>query len=132
VELTPDGRARAVAPDAARVLRHAFAVASEWPVVRRAFASVFGPRLGVRPALAQHSSGAWLWRPDAVEEDTNATDDVVRLALDSAARLDAGTPLVAFVDGEEMARGADVTFTVASGCVVLARCGDAVTRVRVP
>jgi hypothetical protein len=132
VELTADGRARATAPDAARVLRHAFSVASEWPVVRRAFASVFGPRLGVRPALAQHPSGAWLWRADAIEEDTNATDDLVRLALDSAAHLDAGQPLVAFVDGEEMASGPEVTFSVASGCVVLARCGDVVTRVRVP
>lgn len=132
VEISSDGSARATVPDAARVLRHAFAVASEWPVVRRAFASVFGPRLGVRPALAQHSSGAWLWRADAIEEDTNATDDLVRLALDSAARIDAGTPLVAFVDGVEMARGPEVTFPAASGCVVLARCGDVVTRVRVP
>jgi hypothetical protein len=93
---------------------------------------VFGARLGVRPALAQHPSGAWLWRADAIEEDANATDDLVRLALDSAARLDAGTPLVAFVDGAEMGRGADVAFPAAPGCVVLARCGDVMTRVRVP
>ncbi len=132
VEIRSDGSARAVAPDAARVLRHAFAVASEWPVVRRAVASVFGARLGVRPALAQHPSGAWLWRADAIEEDTNATDDLVRLALDSAARLDAGSPLVAFVDGVEMGRGTDVAFPAAEGCVVLARCGDVMTRVRVP
>lgn len=132
VEVSGDGNARATAPDAARVLRHAFALASEWPVVRRAFASVFGARLGIRPALAQHSSGAWVWRADAIEEDTNATDDLVRLALDGASRLDAGAPLVAFVDGAEVARGTDVTFGTSPGCVVLARCGRVVTRMRVP
>jgi hypothetical protein len=39
---------------------------------------------------------------------------------------------VAFVDGIEMARGTDIRFPATSGCVVLARCGEAVTRLRVP
>jgi hypothetical protein len=132
VEISSDGEVRAIVPDAALVLRRAFALAAEWPVVRRAFASVFGARLGVRPALAQHSSGTWVWRADAIEEDTNATDDLVRLALDGASRVDAGAPLVAFVDGAEVARGTDVTFRTSPGCVVLARCGRVVTRMRVP
>ena len=120
---------RAVPPDPDRVLSNAFRVAAEWPAVRRAVPCVFGPRLAVRPALQQTSTGAWAWRPDAIEEDANATDDLVRLALDAASKIEPGAPVIVYVDGTEAAR-ADEVFTATQGCVVLARHGRALHRMR--
>ena len=107
-----------------------FGVAAAWPHVRRAVPCVFGPRLAVRPALRQTSTGAWAWRADAIEEDANATDDLVRLALDAAAKIDPGAPLVIYVDGSEVACDPDGSFEAAPGSVVLARQGNALNRLR--
>jgi hypothetical protein len=81
--------------------------------------------------LRQTSTGAWAWRADAIEEDANATDDLVRLALDAAATIDPGAPLVVYVDGREVARQPDGSFEAAPECVVLARQGNVLTRLRV-
>ena len=92
---------------------------------------MFGARLAVRPALQQTATGAWTWRRDAIEEDSNATDELIRLALDAAASLDPAAELTVSVDGEETGRGEAVPFTVRPGTVVIARHGAAVNRVRV-
>ena len=57
---------RALVPDAARVLRHAFGVASEWPVVRRAVASRVRPavRRATRAAAAPRAALALARRRD--------------------------------------------------------------------
>ena len=123
-------RWRAKALDADSVLARSFGVAAAWPHVRRAVPCVFGPRLAVRPALRQTSTGAWAWRADAIEEDANATDDLVRLALDGAATIDPGAPLVIYVDGSEVARDPVDSFEAAPGSVVLARQGTMLNRLR--
>ena len=129
-EQVGDGEWRAVAPDSDDVLARAFGVASAWPAVRRAVPCVFGPRLAVRPALRQAATGAWIWRPDAIEEDTNATDDLVRLALDAAASLDPTASHRVYVDGVEVGSGPALSFTARPGCVVLARQGAMLHRLR--
>ncbi len=128
---------RALAPDPDDVLARAFGVAAAWPAVRRAVPCVFGARLAVRPALQQTATGAWIWRPDAIEEDANATDDLVRLALNGAATLDPAASLAVYVDGVAVGSvtagtGRAVSFAVRPGCVVLARHGAALNRLRVP
>ncbi len=127
-----DAHWRAVPLDPDDVLARAFRVAARWPAIRRAIPCVLGPRIAVRPALRQSASGAWTWRSDAIQEDANATDDLVRLALDGAARIDPAAPLVVYVDGDEVARGSDASFSVRPGCVVLARQGEMLNRMRVP
>ena len=57
---------------------------------------------------------------DAIEEDSNATDELIRLALDAAASLDPAAELTVSVDGEEMGRGEVVPFAVRPGTVVIA------------
>jgi hypothetical protein len=130
-ERISDSEWRVLAPDPDDVLARAFGVASAWPAVRRAVPCVFGARLAVRPALQQTATGAWTWRRDAIEEDSNATDELIRLALDAAASLEPVAELTVSVDGEEMGRGEVVPFAVRPGSVVLARHGAAVNRVRV-
>jgi hypothetical protein len=132
LERVTDAEWRAAAPEPDDVLARAFGLASAWPAVRRAIPCVFGPRLAVRPALRQAATGAWTWRRDAIEEDTNATDDVVRLALDAAASLDPAASLTVYVDGVEVGSGAEVSFTAPPGGVVLARHGAMLHRLRVP
>ena len=68
----------------------ALAIAFTWPAVRRAPATVMGPRCGFRPVLGQDEAGRWVLRPEALDDDANAVDRLVRLAL---ARL-ADTPTV--------------------------------------
>jgi hypothetical protein len=131
-ERQADGTWHATAPDPDTVLARAFGVAATWPHVRRAVPCVFGPRLAVRPALRQTSTGDWAWRADAIEEDANATDDLVRLALNAAATIDPGEALVISVDGIEIARGPEVTFDAEPGSVVLARQGRMLNRLLLP
>ena len=122
---------RAAVPDPDDVLARAFGVSAAWPTVRRAVPCVFGPRLAVRPALRQTETGRWAWRADAIEEDANATDDLVRLALDAAASIDPSATLTVHVDGVLVGSGAEVTFIARPGCIVLARHGTMLHRVRV-
>ena len=43
--------------------------------------SVLGPRCGFRPVLGQDDTGRWLLRPEALDDDANAVDRLVRFAL---------------------------------------------------
>lgn len=52
-----------------------------WRDARRSAVTVLGPRLGLRPVLAQGPDGGWRFRAGCVEEDGNAVDALVRLAL---------------------------------------------------
>jgi hypothetical protein len=66
-------------------LATAFEVLLRWPAVRRSAVSVLGPRCCVRPSIGQGPDGAWMLLPDALEEDGNALDHLVRLALGKTA-----------------------------------------------
>jgi hypothetical protein len=55
----------------------------------------------------------------------------VRLALDAAATIDPGAPLVIYVDGGEVARHPDDSFEAGPGSVVLARQGNVLNRLRI-
>ena len=109
--------------------------------VRRRVSVARGPQSGavrVRRAARratrarqQTATGAWTWRRDAIEEDSNATDVLIRLALGAAASLDPAAELTVSVDGQEMGRGEVMPFAVRPGTVVIARHGTAVNRVRV-
>jgi hypothetical protein len=52
-----------------------------WPLVRRGERSVMGPRCSFRPVFGQWPDGSWRYDAASVEEDRNATDALVRLAL---------------------------------------------------
>ena len=54
----------------------------------------------------------------------------MRLALDGAATIDPGAPLVIYVDGSEVARDPVDSFEAAPGSVVLARQGTMLNRLR--
>jgi beta-N-acetylglucosaminidase len=55
---------------------------SQWPKVRRAKVSVFGPRFGLRPAMGLTGDGVWTAKAPLVSEDRNATDVLCRAALE--------------------------------------------------
>ncbi len=59
----------------------ALAVTARWPALRRAAVSVLGPRCSFRPVLGQGADGGWAYRAESLEEDRNALDQLVRLAL---------------------------------------------------
>ncbi|MBL8775595.1 MAG: beta-N-acetylglucosaminidase domain-containing protein [Acidimicrobiales bacterium] len=59
----------------------ALAIAFAWPAVRRGSVSVMGPRCGFRPVLGQDDAGRWVLRPEALDDDANAIDRLVRFAL---------------------------------------------------
>jgi hyaluronoglucosaminidase len=58
-------------------------MAARWQASRRATVTVFGPRCSIRPALGQADDGTWRVEREAVQDDANAIDDLVRLALAS-------------------------------------------------
>ena len=76
----PAGAAAARAA-AAAAHEQALAIAFTWPAVRRAPVTVLGPRCSFRPVLGQDAAGRWLLRPEALEDDANAVDRLVRFAL---------------------------------------------------
>jgi hyaluronoglucosaminidase len=53
-----------------------------WQQIRRADVTVMGDRLGVRPVIGQDPAGAWLFHREAVIEDANAIDALVRFTFD--------------------------------------------------
>jgi hyaluronoglucosaminidase len=67
--------------EAAAAHEQALAIAFTWPAVRRAPATVMGPRCGFRPVLGQDEAGRWVLRPEAIDDDANAVDRLVRFAL---------------------------------------------------
>jgi hypothetical protein len=52
-----------------------------WPLVRSGERSVMGPRCSFRPVFGQWPDGSWRYDAASVEENRNATDALVRLAL---------------------------------------------------
>jgi hypothetical protein len=56
-----------------------------WQQVRRSDVTVLGDRLGIRPVLGQDDAGRWVFDRDAVTEDANAIDALVRFSLDALA-----------------------------------------------
>jgi hyaluronoglucosaminidase len=61
--------------------RHGFALLFGWGEVRRGDVAVMGPRFSLRPVFGQWPDGSWCYDERSVEEDLNATDELVRLAL---------------------------------------------------
>jgi hypothetical protein len=52
-----------------------------WPSVRRKPISVMGPRSSFRPVFGQWPDGSWRYHAASLQEDANATDDLVRFTL---------------------------------------------------
>ena len=128
----PDGRGRAAAPTDVGALLAAFGVMGRWPVVRRSAVSVLGVRCGFRPALGQAPDGGWSLLPGLLEEDRNALDALVRLAVAEATAGGPVEPLVLTVDGRPVEVGADGSFSAPPGSHVEARCGRLATGGRAP
>jgi len=128
----PDGSGRAVAPTDVDALLAAFGVMGRWPALRRSAVSVMGVRCGFRPALGQAPDGGWALLPGLLEEDRNAIDALVRLAVAEATAGMPAEPLVVSVDGAPVALGPDGSFTASLGAHVEARCGRLATGGRAP
>jgi hypothetical protein len=100
--------------------------------VRRSSVSVLGVRCGFRPALGQAPDGGWSLLPGLLEEDRNAVDHLVRLAVRHATEGTPAEPLVVTVDGTPVGLGPDGTFEAPPGSHVVARCGRVATGGRAP
>jgi hyaluronoglucosaminidase len=61
------------------------ALTMAWPGVRRGDRSVMGARCSVRPVFGQFPDGTWRFDLGAISEDENATDALVRFALQQLA-----------------------------------------------
>jgi hypothetical protein len=72
-------------PDPAAAVERALMLAVLWQQVRRSDVTVLGDRLGIRPVLGQDDAGRWVFDRDAVTEDANAIDALVRFSLDALA-----------------------------------------------
>lgn len=127
------GSGHLIPPQPDVVLAEAFTIASRWPRVRRSAHTVMGTRCSFRPLMTTTPAGGWRILRAAIEENTNAIDALVRLALDA---LD-GEPeppgsVRLRADGEPVEVADDGTFRVRPGADVVASCGSAVTAVRAP
>jgi hypothetical protein len=60
----------------------ALALAILWPALRRSAVTVMGARCSFRPVMAQGPGGHWVWRPEAIADDQNAIDALIRAALE--------------------------------------------------
>jgi len=67
--------------DREKATNEALGLLFTWPRTRRGRVCVMGPRFGLRPKFGQWPDGSWRYEADSVEEDANATDHLVRLAL---------------------------------------------------
>jgi hypothetical protein len=126
------GRGKAAAPSEEDAFRHTMAVAVRWADVRRGTPSVMGPRLGLKVAFGQSSTGGFAIRPGLVTEDRSAADALVREVLKEAELLDGSGAIKVMADGAEIPVADDGTFTVAPASTVVVRSGRGATRVRVP
>ncbi|OWY62801.1 hypothetical protein B7486_56480 [cyanobacterium TDX16] len=59
----------------------AMSIGARWAGIRRSPTTVMGPRCSFRPVMAQDDAGEWIMRPGAIQDDQNATDQLVRTAL---------------------------------------------------
>jgi hypothetical protein len=127
-----DGTGRAHAPRDVDALLTAFGVMGRWPALRRAAVSVLGVRCSFRPALGQAPDGGWSLLPGLLEEDRNAVDALVRLAVAEATAGVPTEPLVVTVDGAAVEVAEDGSFAASPGSHVEARCGRLATGGRAP
>jgi len=67
--------------DGERSVEVVLGMATRWQASRRSTATVFGPRCSLRPGLGQATDGSWRVERAAIQNDANAVDDLVRLAL---------------------------------------------------
>jgi hypothetical protein len=127
------GRGHVAASSEDEAFRHAGALALQWKAMRRATPEVMGPRLGLKVAFGQASSGGFAYRPGVVEEDACASDALVRHALAQAEELGAPGDVAVLADGADVAIDGAGAFEVpADTVVVMLRSGAAATRVSVP
>ena len=132
VRIDADGRGRAAPSNEDEAMRHTVGVAVRWGEIKRGTPSVMGPRLGLKVAFGQASTGGFAVRPGMIEEDRCATDELVRQVVREAERLGAADPLMVMADGESIPVAADGTFRVSPDATVVVRSGRGATRVRVP
>ena len=132
VRIDADGRGRAAASNEDEAMRHTVGVAVRWPEIKRGTPSVMGPRLGLKVAFGQSSTGSFAVRPGMITEDACATDELVREVVKEAEQLGAPGELMVMVDGERVPVAADGTFTVSRDAMVVVRSGRGATRVTVP
>jgi hypothetical protein len=131
--IAADGRGKAVASSEDDALRHGGALAMRWKALRRGTPEVMGPRLGLKVAFGQASTGGFAFRPGVVEEDANAADALAREAFTQAELLGAPGQLVVMADGADVPVADDGSFTVpADTNIVVVRSGAGATRVHVP
>ena len=133
VTVDPGGQGQVTAPDPDLAVMEAFGIAAHWPKIRRSPVTVMGPRCSFRPVLGQRSDGAWRMQRSSVEENQNAVDAIVRLALAGLDDMpdDAGKVKVK-VDGKPVALAADGSFTAAGGRAIDAATGAIHTKQQVP
>lgn len=129
VRVGTDGAGAVAGPDLAQLGEQALTLAALWPSVRRAAVSVLGPRCGVRPVIDQWPDGAWRYRVEAVTEDANALDDLVRLALAAAGQPDAPHEVSVTADGRVVEVADDGSFAAPAGVAVTAHWGHLRTTV---
>ncbi|MEZ5142773.1 MAG: beta-N-acetylglucosaminidase domain-containing protein [Acidimicrobiales bacterium] len=79
--------------DHAGAVQHALLVGWVWREVARSPVTVFGPRLSLRPVLAQWPDGEFAYRSASLDQGRNAVDALCRFALDRlAAATEAALP----------------------------------------
>ncbi|MEJ7584167.1 MAG: hypothetical protein WKF43_08785 [Acidimicrobiales bacterium] len=76
--------------------------------------------------------GGWRVGRAAIEEDANAIDALVRLALASIEDETAPSPVQLWADGDAVPVAGDGSFRVGPGTEVIAVCGTARTAARGP
>jgi hyaluronoglucosaminidase len=67
--------------DGERAIDTVLGMAARWQASRRATVTVFGPRCSIRPVLGQAEDGSWRVERAAIQDDQNAIDALVRLAI---------------------------------------------------
>jgi hyaluronoglucosaminidase len=81
-QLSGTGARATDAPDPAGASDHAMVLAFTWRQAQRSAVTVFGPRVSFRPVLSHRSDATWQFHRESLLEGLNATDLLVRYALD--------------------------------------------------
>ena len=80
--LTGTGGDEAADADPAGASEHAMVLAFTWRQAQRAPVTVFGARTSFRPVLSHRADATWRFHRASLVEGLNATDVLVRYALD--------------------------------------------------
>jgi hyaluronoglucosaminidase len=83
--LRPSRHREGKPPDPKGAFERGIGMVLEWQGVRRGDKSVMGPRDSIRVMFSQDEQGEWLLHREAVQENQNAVDSLVRLTLDQLA-----------------------------------------------